>query len=133
MTKALMGARLVLVGCGGLLLVLGLIVWTGSADALIPVHAAVGTLLVFALWTIAFIAFRSGIPARIPAAVVVWSLAVVAFGMTQDRILEGDWHWAAQVLHLVVSMSLVAIGQGLVMIMQRRGRLTLTGAIAKEV
>jgi len=122
MRKALMLARLALVGCGGVLLILGLTIWTGSADALIPVHAAVGTVLVLSLWTIAFIAFRSGLPVRVPAAVIAWSLLVVGFGMTQDRILEGDWHWTVQVLHLVVSMSLVAIGQGLVIQMQRRAR-----------
>lgn len=128
MKTALMVARLVLVGCGAVLLILGLIVWTGSADALIPVHASVGTLLVLSLWTIAFIAYRSGLPIQIPAAVIAWSLAVVALGMTQDAILEGDWHWTVQVLHLVVSMSLVAIGQGLVIAVQRRGRRLAAGA-----
>ena len=122
MRTALMVARLVLIGCGAVMLVLGLIVWTGSGDALIPVHTAVGILLVVSLWAIAYIAFRSGLPARIPLAVGAWSIAVVAFGMTQDQILEGDWHWTVQVLHLVVSMSLVAIGQGLAMAMQRRAR-----------
>jgi hypothetical protein len=122
MKTALMVARLVLIGSGGLLLLLGLIIWTGSADALIPIHAAAGSLLVLSLWAIAFIAARNGLPTRVLGVIVLWSLAVVAFGLVQDRLLEGGWHWAAQVLHLVVSMSLVGIGQGLTIALQRRQR-----------
>lgn len=120
MTRTLVMARLVLFASGALLLLLGLIIWTGSGDALVPIHAAAGSLLVISLWTIAVISARNGFPTRIVAVIVIWSLAVVAFGLTQDRLVEGDWHWTIQVLHLVASMSLVAIGQRLTTALGRR-------------
>lgn len=122
MKTALTVARLALMGSGGLLLLLGLIIWTGSGDALIPVHAAAGSVLVLSLWTIVLIASRNGCPVRIVAAILTWSLAVVAFGLAQSGLLEGDWHWTVQVLHLVASMSLVGIGQGLVIAVHRPER-----------
>jgi len=52
MKTALTVARSVSMGSGGLLLLLGLIICTGPGDALIPLHAAAGSLLVLSLWTI---------------------------------------------------------------------------------
>src|SRR5438034_1246145 len=36
--------------------ILGLLIWTGNFDALIPVHILVGSVLVLSLWTLAFLA-----------------------------------------------------------------------------
>jgi hypothetical protein len=112
-------AQAVLMGCGGLLLVLGAIVWTGRGDALIGVHVALGIVLVLTLWTLVLIAARSGVPSRILAVAVTWSLLVVALGMAQDRLAPGRWHWTIQVVHLAISMGVVAWGRRLVFLIRR--------------
>lgn len=113
-------ARIVLIGWAALLLVLGVIVWTGNGDQLIPLHIVCASTLVLAFWVIAAVAALAGVSWSLIALAVAWSLVVPAFGLTQDRLLAGDWHWTAQVLHLVVGMSLVGAGQVLMVLIRRR-------------
>lgn len=120
MQTALRVARLVLMGSGAVLLLLGVYIWTGNGDAVIPIHVFFGLLLVLALWTIATIATIAGVRPLLIVAAVAWSLAVPVFGMTQDTLLEGDAHWVIQATHLVFSMALVGWGQLLVIATQKR-------------
>jgi hypothetical protein len=108
-----------LIGCGGLLLVLGLVIWTGHGDALIPVHIALGVALVLSLWTIAGIAARSGAPFPVVAIAAGWGATVVLLGLTQEALLPGGWHWTVQVVHLVISMGAIAWGRRLAQLMRR--------------
>ena len=75
---------------------LGIVVWTGHGDSLIPVHVAVG-LAVLAL---------------------VWSVGMPAFGLVQANVLSGDLHVLVQAAHLVVGLAAV----GLVESLARSGR-----------
>lgn len=115
-------AQVALVGSGGALLVLGLVIWTGQADGLIPLHTLVGVVLVLSLWTIAAIAGRAGVNRWLIATAVAWSVLAPTLGTTQEALLEGDWHWTIQVLHLLVGMAVVAWGQALVLLMGRPSR-----------
>jgi hypothetical protein len=108
-----------LIGCGALLLVLGLIVWTGKGDALIPVHIALGVMLVLSLWTIAAIAARSGVPLPVVAIAAGWGALVVLLGLTQEALVPGGWHWTVQVAHLVISMGAIAWGRRLAQLVRR--------------
>ena len=128
MNTAVKVARAVLVGSGALVVVLGLIIWTGNADGLIGIHELLAYVLVLSLWTIAAIAARSGVPWRLVAFAVGWSVFAAVLGGYQEKLVEGDWHWTIQVLHLVVGMGIMASGQLLVIAMRRRaGARTLGG------
>jgi hypothetical protein len=107
-------SQLVLLGSGALLLVLGLIIWTGHGDQLIGIHALLGFLLVLSLWAIAAIAARTGVSIGLVALAVAWGLAAPLLGGVQDRLVTGGWHWTIQVLHLAVSMGVIAMGRLLV-------------------
>jgi hypothetical protein len=107
-------AQLVLLGSGALLLVLGLIIWTGHGDQLIGIHAMLGFLLILSLWAIAAIAARTGVSIGLVALGVAWGLAAPILAGVQDRLVTGGWHWTIQVLHLVVSMGVIAVGRLLV-------------------
>lgn len=113
-------ARLVLVGSAAALLVLGVIIWTGNGDQLIPLHIVFGSALVLALWVIAAVAAMAGVSWKVIGLAVAWSVVVPIFGLKQDTLVEGDWHWTVQVVHLVVGMSLVGAGQGLMLLIRRR-------------
>jgi hypothetical protein len=93
---------------GTIMIVLGLLFWSGNAYELLPVHMLLGLLLVLLLWTVAILAARTGEqPARVGLA-LLWGIVVPVFGMTQAQVLPGDLHWLIRVLHLLVG--LFAIG-----------------------
>src|SRR5512132_2337826 len=119
MRTAIKVSLAVLLGCGALLLALGLIIWTGIGDheQLVDVHVTIGVVLVLTLWTIAAIAARSGVRARTVAIAAAWGLLVVLFGLAQEDLLTGSWHWTIQVLHLAISMGAIWWGRRLVKLM----------------
>jgi hypothetical protein len=120
MNTAVKVARAVLVGSGALVVVLGLIIWTGNADGLIGIHELLAYVLILSLWTIAAIAARSGVSWRLVALAVAWSVGAAVLGGYQEELVNGSWHWTIQVLHLVVGMGVIASGQFLVIVMNRQ-------------
>src|SRR5262245_52402213 len=99
-----------LVGLTGLFqIVAGVLIWTGRGLSLIPVHMAVGVVLVLALWTLAIVAIRSHVNARLIAVAFVWGAVVLWFGYSQAQLLPGPNHWIIRVLHLL--FGLAAMGQ----------------------
>jgi hypothetical protein len=112
-------AQLVLLGSGALLLVLGLIIWTGHGDRLIGIHALLGLVLVLSLWAIAATAARTGVSIGLVALAVAGGLAAPILGGVQDRLVTGGWHWTIQVLRLAVSMGVIAMGRLLVIRIRR--------------
>jgi hypothetical protein len=97
---------------------LGIFVWTGHGDSLIPVHIAVGLLLVVDLWAAVALGLRSGAPIGLAVLALVWSVGMPVFGLVQTNILTGDGHVVVQVLHLAIGL----VGVGLVEGLARSGR-----------
>lgn len=99
--------------CGVVLIVLGILFWTGNAPTLIPVHMLLGLVLVLSLWALAFLAARAGAPPGQVVVAILWGLVVPALGVTQDMLLTGDAHWVIQVLHLLVGLTAIGMAEGL--------------------
>jgi hypothetical protein len=114
---------------GLIMIALGLLFWTGNALALIPVHMLLGLVLVILLWAQAGIAARSGVGVGMVALAFVWGLVVVALGMTQSRLLPGDFHWVIKVVHLVVGIAALGLADRLAAEIKRE-RLPVTPAAA---
>src|SRR2546429_216807 len=93
---------------GPILIILGVLFWTGNADALIPVHMLLGITLVLLLWTLAVLGAIAKVSPGVVALALVWGVIVPILGVAQFRLLPGSMHWIIQVLHLLVG--LVAIG-----------------------
>jgi hypothetical protein len=106
---------------GVLLILLGLAIWTGRADAIIPVHEFLGFVLVLSLWTLSYFGARAGVPRGIVIAAVAWGLIAPILGLTQANLLTNNWHWVIQVLHLLVGLAAIGTGEGLVLRMRRAG------------
>jgi len=102
--------------------ILGIVVWTGHGDALVPVHIAVGLLLVVDLWVAVALGLRSGAPTGLAVVALVWSLGMPLFGLAQTSILDGDLHVVIQVLHLVVGLIGVGLVEGLARSSRRPGK-----------
>lgn len=94
-------------------IVLGALFWTCNALNLVPVHMLVGSILVLSLWTLAFLATRAGVSQGFILLAVLWGILVPVLGMTQGRILPGDAHWVIKVVHLLVGLSALGLGEGL--------------------
>lgn len=99
--------------CGLVLIVLGIIFWTGHALGLVSVHMVVGLLLAVTLWMLAFLGARAGVGAGFVTLVAVWALIMVIFGAVQMRLMVGSAHWVIQVLHLLVGMAALGMGDQL--------------------
>ena len=92
-------------------LVLGIGFWTGHWFSAIPWHMAIGIILVIGLWCTSLIAAATHAPAGLVVAGLLWGVIVIAFGMTQMRLLPGSAHWVIQVLHLLVAMGAIALNE----------------------
>src|ERR1700681_1314838 len=97
---------------------LGIVVWTGHGDQLIPLHIAVGLLLVVDLWAAVALGLRSGAPLGLAVLALAWSVGMPVFGLVQTNLLSGGAHVTVQVLHLLVGLAAV----GLVENLARRSR-----------
>jgi hypothetical protein len=98
-------------GIGALQILLGLLIWTGDFDRLIGLHMLVGITLVLALWGLAGIAAASGVSLGLVAVGFVWGLVTPILGLTQTRILPNSGHWIIQILHLLVGIGLIGLGE----------------------
>lgn len=121
MTKFATAVHMTLRGSGILLILLGLAIWTGRADAIIPVHEFFGFVLVLSLWTLAFLAARAGVQRGIVIAGFAWGLIAPILGLTQANLLTNDWHWVVQIIHLLVGLAAIGTGEGLALRMRRLG------------
>lgn len=121
MASALRIARWAVRIDGLIMLVLGLLIWTGSFAALVPVHMLLGLVLVLALWTVAYAGYLARVPTGLVALVAFWGLLLPALGLTQHGLLAGDLHWIVDVVHLAVGISAIGLGEGLGAAIERRG------------
>ena len=98
---------------GAVILILGLLFWSGNALSLISLHIWLGLLLVLALWAVAILALRAGVQPALPAVAIVWGLIVAIFGMIQTSLLPGSAHVVIQVLHLLLGVGAIGLGEAL--------------------
>jgi hypothetical protein len=55
------------------------------------------------------------------AAAVAWGLIAPILGLTQANLLDNNWHWVIQVVHLLVGLAAIGTGEGLAQRMKRLG------------
>jgi hypothetical protein len=111
---------------GVLLLVLGIVIWTGHFDALIPIHLLLGVILVVALWTLAYLANRAGVSQALVMIAFAWGLLLPIVGVTQQQLLTGNAHWVVQVAHLVLGVVAIGLGEMLGAAMLKLGKVAGT-------
>lgn len=98
---------------GLLQLVLGILVWTGTFGYLIRYHILDGLLFVAALVVMAVLAAAGRVQPGLVALALVWAVAVVALGLTQQQLLPGSAHWLIQVVHLLLGLGAIGLGENL--------------------
>jgi len=92
---------------------LGILLWVGSAGGIVPLHLLVGVVLVAGLWTLAALGLMAGTGPALPAIAFGWGILAVVFGLNQETILPGDQHVVVEVAHLLVGLVAIGIGEAL--------------------
>ena len=105
---------------GLILIVLGVLFWTGNATTLIPVHMLLGITLVLLLWALAILGAIAGVNLGLVALALVWGLIVPILGLTQFRLVPGSMHWTIQALHLLVGLGAIGLADNLARSIKRR-------------
>ncbi len=89
-------------------LVLGLLFWIAQMS-LISLHILFGLIGVLSLLVLGMVAvFTRGLM-LLGVGSIMYALIVLAFGMTQDMILEGNLYWLTQAAHLLVGIGAMAL------------------------
>jgi hypothetical protein len=96
---------------GVIQLILGIVFWTGNADSLVIYHIVLGSILVIALWVLAYQASRTGVSQRLVILAAVWGLILPIWGLSQDKILPGSYNWITQVMHLLFGVGAIGIAE----------------------
>jgi hypothetical protein len=113
MRSTITGIQMFVRAAGVVQILLGLAFWTGNALGLVDLHQLLGILLVLALWTLAALAHRAGVPAGLVAGAAVLGLAVPIVGLTQRDLLPGSAHWVIEVIHLLLGIGLLGLAENL--------------------
>jgi hypothetical protein len=101
--------RILVSAIGAVMIVLGLLFWTGNAFALLPLHMLLGVALVLMLWIIAVMALVARVNPILALVALVWGAIVPILGITQFQLLPGSLHWIIQMLHLLVGIVAIAL------------------------
>jgi hypothetical protein len=108
-------------------LILGILFWTGNANNLIPIHMLIGIIVVLSLWTIGLAqGFMKGGSFALAAATFILGLILAIVGLYQQSWLAGSAHWVIQVIHLLLGLSAIALGEMIYGRTRRRLKTTVT-------
>lgn len=106
-----------------LAIILGILLWTGNFDNIRPIHMLIGIIVVLSLWVIGLAqGFQKSGSFGLAAATFVVGLALVIVGLYQDFWLVGSLHWIIQVIHLLLGLSTIGLGEMIVGRTKRRAR-----------
>lgn len=98
---------------GVILLVLGGLFWSGNALQLVGTHMLIGVLFVLALWTLSGVAAAAHQSGGLVASGFIWGIVVLALGMVQKSLMPGSAHWVIRVLHLLIGLIAMGLGERL--------------------
>ncbi|HEY7212830.1 MAG TPA: hypothetical protein VH477_21305 [Bryobacteraceae bacterium] len=94
-------------------LALGLALWTGHGYQYLKFHMWIGFAMTFDLLLLAVAGFLARVPPVLPLITVLWAAAMPFVGIWQMRAVPGSNHWIVQVLHLILGLGAIGLGEAL--------------------
>ena len=108
-----------------LAIILGILFWTGNAQNLTLIHMLLGFIVVISLWVIGLAqGFIKGGSFALAVATFVLGLIIAIVGLYQTGWLVGSSHWIIQVIHLLLGLSAIGLGEMITRRTKRRLRAT---------
>jgi hypothetical protein len=98
---------------GVVLIVLGILFWTGHSFQLVPLHMRLGETLAGLLIILAILGIVARLNPGLTIGAILWALLVVFFGMNMSRMLPGAAHEAIRVLHFLIGLAAIALAESL--------------------
>jgi uncharacterized protein len=111
-------ARWTLYVSGGLAIAFGLVVWAANVAELGGIHGLAGWLVIASLWTLAALAWRSGVSRGAVWFAVGWGVVTALGASAQYQRPASGWITA---LHVATGIGAMIIGQRLLARMHHRG------------
>lgn len=94
-----------------LALILGITLWTGNLDNLQSVHMLLGILMVVSLFWLAIMNIRLHGNIVLTVLAFVDGLALYIVGITQQNVLVSGAHWIIQIVHVLLALAAIALGE----------------------
>jgi hypothetical protein len=94
-----------------LALILGVSFWTGNLDNLQSVHMLLGILMVVSLFWLAIMNIRLQGNIVLTALAFVDGIALYIVGITQQNVLVTGAHWVIQIIHALLALGAIALGE----------------------
>ena len=111
MTKAATISLMTIRIMGMLLLILGMLFWTGRALALVHLHMLMGFLLVCCSWFLGKLLIRAKVHQGLAMVNIVWGALLLAVGIAQLFWTPGGERWIIQTVHAVMGLGALALAE----------------------
>ncbi len=96
-------------------LILGLLFWFGRAGGLVPLHMLIGLLFVIDVWYLGIVqGLQPNGGLGLTAGTFVVGLLLAIVGMIQGAVLVRGPHWIIQVIHLLLALAAIGLGEACV-------------------
>ena len=113
--------------CALAALILGILFWTNNAKGLTLAHILLGFAVVISLWVLGIAqGFIRGGSFGLALATFVVGLLLAFVGLFQTRWLTNDMHWIIRVIHLVLALAAIGLGEMISATTRRRLKGTQT-------
>jgi hypothetical protein len=114
--------------CGLLALIIGILYWVKVLNSsIVNIHMLLGILVVLSLWVLGYFILTAPKGANLGLAIGAFALGIIVLGvgMSQMMVSLGSAQWVLQVVHLILGVSALGIGE---VIAGRYKRLNATNA-----
>jgi|ERR1035438_1179303 hypothetical protein len=98
---------------GVVMIVLGLLFWSGRSFELVPVHMRLGEVLVGLLWILAAMGLRAGVKPGLVLGAMFYGVIVVAFALRMGMFLPGPAHEVIRVVHLLFGLGAIGLEESI--------------------
>lgn len=108
-----LGALWVLRITGIFQIVTGLAFWLGYWQGQIGHHMMTGVLLTVMIWLLALLGGFSDVNKTLVAVAFLWGVLLMLLGFSQMSLMIGSAHWVIRVVHLLVGLGGMGLGEAL--------------------
>jgi hypothetical protein len=105
------------------LLVLGIMFWTGHELNLIGVHRRLGESMAGLMWVLAIFGMVAGVSAVLTVGTILWGALLVLFALNMGGMLPGPAHEAIRVIHFLIGLVAIGLAEMIGARIKRRSRM----------